>query len=318
MGSEMCIRDRLEFQPGFRLYYHEAGDHFRFDPRLALMYRYDDKTRFKLSGGVYSQWINLITFGEGMSNFDIWTPVDHSMKPTYTNQIVLGLEHDPRKDLEFTFETYYTDMHNVVEFDYVSTKDSYDAADAYIFGKGYAYGFEWMVRKKSGRLNGWLGYSLSWTKRQFPGTYLNDGEWFYPRWDRRHDFIIVGCYDLNDSWDLSGSWRYNTGQGYTQALGITQLGAAGVDPEYMPDEGRFPVYGEVNNYRYPADHRLDFTATYKHHLFGLPARLNLSVYNVYSRRSFWRRIVDTSENPVDIIDAKLLPVLPMFSYEVRF
>ena len=316
--DKWTLHPQWEIKPGLRMYYHEAGDHFKLDPRVALLYRYDDRTRFKLSGGRYTQWINLITFGEGMSNFDIWTPIDESMEPTYTNQVVLGFEHEPWKEVEFTFETYYTDMHNIVEFDYVSTEDSYEAADAYLFGKGYAYGFELMLRKTKGRLTGWAGYSLSWTARKFPDTWKNNGGWYYPKWDRRHDIILVGYYDFNDRWDFSGSWRYNTGQGFTQALGMTQLGAAGIDPDYMPNSGRFPVYGDVNNYRFPADHRLDFTVTYKHRFFGLPARLNLSIYNVYSRRSYWMRYVDTAENPTDIVDVKLLPVLPMFSYEVRF
>lgn len=318
LQDKWTITPQWEILPGVRMTYHSAGEHFRVDPRMSLMYRYDDKTRFKLSGGRYSQWIQLITFGEGFSSFDIWTPIDGSMKPSYTNQIILGFEHEPKKDLEFTFETYYTDMHDIVQFNYVSTEQSAVAADAYIFGEGKAYGFEWMLRKTAGRLSGWIGYSLSFTQRRFPGTYVNDGDWFYPKWDRRHDFIAVGYYELNDKWDLSGSWRYNTGQSYTQPLGIYTLPLAGVDPSYIDNGGRYPVYGEMNNYRYPADHRLDFTATYKHKFFGLPARLNLSVYNVYSRRAYWIRSVDTKENPAEIVDFKLLPVLPLFSYEVRF
>jgi hypothetical protein len=76
--------------------------------------------------------------------------------------------------------------------------------------------------------------------------------------------------------------------------------------------------GSRNNYRFPADHRLDITASWKHTLFGKPAKLNLSVYNVYSRRSYWTRYFDTSENPIEVTDVKLLPILPLISYEVRF
>jgi hypothetical protein len=169
-----------------------------------------------------------------------------------------------------------------------------------------------------GLLTGWLGYSLSWTRRRFPDSYVNSGDWYYPKWDRRHDLMAVSNYTLNDRWDLSASWRYNTGQGYTQAVGLYTHRYAGIDPVTEPDDGRSIVAGDKNNYRFPADHRLDLTASYKHRFFGLPAKLNLSIYNAYSRRSFWIRDFDTDENPVKAEDVKLLPMLPLISYEVRF
>lgn len=307
----------FEIQPGIRAYYHEAGDHWRVDPRLSFVYHYGPEMRFKFSTGIYTQWINIISFGEGFSNFDIWIPVDDSMEPTYTHQYVFGFEYDPREDLEFTSEVYYTDMKNLTTFDLLSDQGEV-ASDAFVTGDGYAYGMECMLRKKLGLFTGWLGYSLSWTKRKFPDSFVNNGEWYYPKWDRRHDIIAVSNYTLNDSWDLSASWRYNTGQGFTQAVGLYTHRYAGIDPGTEPDDGRYILSGEKNNYRFPADHRLDLTATYKHHFFGLPAKLNVSVYNAYSRRSYWFRDFNTDENPVDVEDVKLLPVLPLISYEVRF
>lgn len=311
------ISPMLEIKPGFRMYYHDLGQRFNIDPRLALVYYFDRNQRFKIAGGRYSQFIHLITFGEGFGSFDIWAPVDDSIDPSYSDQIVLGYEWEPRKDLEVTVETYYTDMNRISNFDYLTDR-SEKASDAFVFGEGYAYGAEWMVRKTNGRLSGWLGYSLSWTKRHFPSTYINRGNWYYPKWDRRHDFIIAGCCELNDRWDLSGVWRYNTGQGFTQPLGITTSRLADVPPEFQYSLGRMEVNGFMNNYRFPADHRLDLTASYKHRFCGLPARFNLSVFNAYSRRGYWQRVVDTSENPPDIIDLKMLPIVPMISYEVRF
>ncbi|MFH1862773.1 MAG: TonB-dependent receptor [bacterium] len=312
------IHPLFEIQPGVRLYYHEAGNRFRWDPRLAMVYHYSPDLRFKLAGGRYTQWINLLSFGEGFSSFDIWVPLDETIEPSYSDQVVLGFEWEPKADLEFTSEAYYTDMNNVAIFNNLITDVSYDASKAFITGEGYAYGFEWMLRRKEGRLTGWIGYSLSWTKRRFPGTYENNGNWYYPKWDRRHDFVITALYELSPHWDVSSSWRFNTGQAFTQALGIATSRLAGVDPQYEPNDGRQIINGEKNNYRFPEDHRLDLTATWKHKLFKQDARLNISIYNLYSRRSYWTRYSETSENPVKIVDIKLLPILPMISYEVRF
>jgi hypothetical protein len=270
--------------------------------------------RFKAAGGRYTQFISLLSFGEGMSNFDVWVPIDNTINPSYSDQAILGYEWEPKPDLEFTTETYYTDMYNLKEFRQIQTHEAESANDGFISGgRGHAYGFEWMLTRKQGRWTGWLGYSLSWTKRQFPDTYVNHGDWYYPIWDRRHDFIITSNYAMNNHWEISGTWRYHTGQGFTQPLGIY--------PAWYASSGfdRMVINGDLNNYRFPADHRLDLSAKYKHHFFGgLPATLDLGIFNVYSRRPYWRRFVDTSKNPVEITDVKLLPILPMVSYEVRF
>jgi hypothetical protein len=311
------IHPLLEVQPGIRAYYHQAGSQFRMDPRLAFLFHVDENKRIKLAGGRYTQWINVISFGDGMSNFDLWVPVDGSMKPAYCDQAVLGFEWDPKEDLQTTVETYYTDMRDIVTFDPMTLEGTV-AADPFLFGRGYAWGVELMARKTAGPITGWLGYSLSWTKRRFPGSLYNSGDWFYPKWDRRHDIIAVANFNTGPRWDLSASWRFNTGQGYTQALGIYTLQFPGIDPSNFGNGARTIVTGDLNNYRFPADHRLDIAATYKHHLFKYPARLSFSIYNVYSRRSYWQRTFNTSENPVEINDLKLLPILPLISYEVKF
>ncbi|MDK9699729.1 MAG: TonB-dependent receptor, partial [bacterium] len=181
-----------------------------------------------------------------------------------------------------------------------------------------AYGAELMVRKKSGRMSGWIGYSLSWTRRKFPDTYINFGNWYYPRWDRRHDFVVVSTYEINDRWEISGQWKYNTGQGYTRALGTYTYHIPEYPSNFFNSENRRMLFGAENNYRFPADHRLDLSANYKHQFFGLPAILNISIYNVYSRRAIYYRDYNTDENPVEVTDVKLLPILPMVAYEVKF
>ncbi|MDP8239088.1 MAG: TonB-dependent receptor [Candidatus Hatepunaea meridiana] len=308
----------FELQYGVRGYYHNVGEQTAFDPRLAMVYHYNPQIRFKFGGGRYTQWMNVMSGGSEMSIFDVWFPVDESIDPCYTNQIVLGFEWDRTNGYEFTMETYYTDMHNVAAFR--PMVDSGDQmTDAFVTGDGNAYGFEWMLRKKAGRLNGWLGYSLSWTERRFPPeSQINEGNWFYPKWDRRHDFTVVANYKLNRKWDISGAWRYNTGQGFTQALGIYTLRSIGWDPDDESNYGRMILKGSKNNYRFPEDHRLDLNASYNHLFLGKPAKLIFSIYNAYSRRSYWFRSFNTSENPIEIVDAKLLPVLPLINYEVRF
>ena len=132
--------------------------------------------------------------------------------------------------------------------------------------------------------------------------------------------MIVTNYALNERWDVSGTWRYNTGQGYSEAVGLSTIHLAGVDPAYWDNQARWVMPGEMNNYRFPADHKLDLTFTYKHNFWGkLPARLNLSIYNVYNRKSYWRRDYDSDfESTTAVNQRSPLGILPLISYEVRF
>ncbi|MBZ0263041.1 TonB-dependent receptor [bacterium] len=315
------IGSNFEMIPGLRWYWHQDGDMVRFDPRLAMMYHYDERTRFKLAGGRYHQFIDVMTAGDAASFFDIWVPNDGSLDPVYADQIVFGVEHDPAPGLELTFETYYNKYNDLNTFNMLIERGT-DMASAFVKGEGYAYGFEWLLRKKTGRLQGWLGYSLSWTERQFPDTYINNGNPYYPKWDRRHDFVAVSNYQINKKWDFSTSWRYNTGQGYTEAVGYYVNRFPHVDNDFFPNGNSALVYGDKNNYRLPADHRLDLTASYKHKFLKKDAKLILSVYNVYSRRAIWFRNFDnsnlTTDPVVEVSDVKLLPIVPLVSYEVRF
>ena len=314
------INPSYEVQLGLRGYYHQAGSHRALDPRAAFVYHYDDRRRVKLAVGRYTQWMNLMTFGDGLSSFDTWFPVDGSMNPAHSDQIVIGYEWDREDGYEFTTEAYYTEMIGVAQFD--PMVDSGERLrDAFVVGRGIAYGGEMMLQKKIGALTGWLGYSLSWTKRRFPNSTINEGNWYYPKWDRRHDFIATTAYPLSDKWDISASWRYNTGQGFTQALGVYTTRYADLDPSDFSNDNRTIRPGSKNNYRFPDDHRLDLTATYKHNFMNMdnyPAKLNFSIFNTYNRRSYWGRMANTNENPAEITDAKLLPILPLISYEVRF
>jgi len=298
--------------------FYELQPGIRVDPRLAMVYRFEENIRTKLALGRYTQWMNVMSGGAELNVFDIWFPVDRSIKPAYTYQAVLGFEYDRLEGYEFTAETYYTDMHNVAIFRPMVDEGT-KGSDAFVLGKGFAYGFEWMAAKKIGRLNGWLGYSLSWTKRRYPmDSHINEGQWFYPKWDRRHDFIAVVNFQKSRRWEYSASWRYNTGQGFTQALGIYTMRMEGFDPNELGHYGRAPYMGSKNNYRFPEDHRLDVSASYNHLFFKKQAKLTLSVFNLYSRRSYWLRMYDTSEKLMKITDAKLLPIVPMINYEVRF
>src|SRR3546814_1918824 len=62
------------------------------------------------------------------------------------------------------------------------------------------------LKKQSGRLTGWLSYTLSKTERLIEG--INNNNWYNARQDRTHDIAIVAMYQLSPRWNFSANWVF--------------------------------------------------------------------------------------------------------------
>src|SRR5207248_1019144 len=108
-----------------------------------------------------------------------------------------------------------------------------------LYGKGRAYGVEFFLKKKLGKFNGWLGYTLARTEKLIDG--INSNNWYPAKQDRTHDISVVGIYELNPKWTFSATWVYYTGNAVTFPSGKYEV--AGQIVNY---------YTERNGYRMPA------------------------------------------------------------------
>jgi hypothetical protein len=156
-----------------------------------------------------------------------------------------------------------------------------------LYGEGRAYGIELLIKKKSGRLTGWVGYTLSKTERKFDG--INQGKYFDARQDRTHDLSVVGIFKLNDQWMLSGTFVYSTGNAVTFPAG-----------KYQVDGQTVFLYTERNGYRMPAYHRLDLAATYeakRNKGRKFQSSWTIGLYNVYGRENAY--LIEFKDDPSD-------------------
>jgi len=145
-----------------------------------------------------------------------------------------------------------------------------------LFGRGWSYGAEFLVKKNFGKLYGWVGYTLSWTNREIDG--INNGNPYPAKNDRRHDVSVVASYDVSDQVTLSATWIYFTGNAVTFPRHRTEL------------ENTFvPVYSNRNQDRMPDYHRLDLAADITFKKKRPEQRwehgLNVSLYNAYGRKN---------------------------------
>ena len=222
---------------------------------------------------------------------DVWFPSTATVKPSEAIQGVLGVETFLGRDRDYllTVEGYYKKMSNLLEYkDTASFSLDVPLESSFTVGNGEAYGVEFFLNKQIGAITGWIGYTLSWTRRTFPE--LNNGKPFYPRYDRRHDASLVLTYKIGDSWELGASWVYGTGQAFTVPTGQYQFQP--IDDQYYWGQTTFD-YSERNGYRIPAFHKLDLNFMHSYSWFGLPWQLSLNIYNVYSRRNVFAQFTTT-------------------------
>jgi hypothetical protein len=284
------------------------------EPRATFRYGINDRTSVKGSVTRNFQFIHLVSNSGTTLPTDLWVPSTFRVRPQISWQYAAGLfKNFQDNQYETSVEVYYKSMQNQIEYKEGYTPGLTDPEHDFVFGKGWAYGTELFINKVRGRLTGWIGYTLSWTWRQFPA--LNGGEKFPAKYDRRHDMSVVATYELSPKWKVGAVFVYGTGS-------ATSL------PErfYIVNGVLTQEYSKVNQYRLDAYHRVDLSATY------MPARFKnkkiksywvFSIYNVYSRLNPYFIYYDQTGNPFDgslKVEARqvsLFPILPSVTWNFR-
>ncbi|MBL7989338.1 MAG: TonB-dependent receptor [Chlorobi bacterium] len=303
------ITDLLSLQAGLRASYVQLADTVVFDPRAALRYQWQEDIAFKAAWGIYHQYLHLASLPD-FSFFDTWLPTDSTVLPGRSEQYIFSVETTPLEGYGLNVEGYYKKLYNINEIDQYETNGK-NVNDLLFSGNGTAYGAEILLQKKTGDLTGWVGYALGYINAKFDS--INYGKEFRPKYDRRHDLKIVAQYKLNERWEIGASFSLQSGQSYTGATSRFNSNLPGEDPGV-------PITVPADRYalRLPASHQLNINANYNTTLFGLPARLLIDIYNVYSRRDIWFRYYDTTKEVTEVTDVRLLPILPTVALEVKF
>lgn len=292
-----------------------AGDfgktYHNLEPRFQFSYVLNERSSIKGGYARNTQHLHLLSNSTSTAPTDQWIGNSYNIKPEISDQFSLGYFRNFKDhQYEFSMEVYYKDLQNQVDYkngaDIISTPD---VESELLFGKGRAYGLEILLKKTTGRLTGWLGYTLSRTERKIDG--INNNEWYVARQDRTHDLSLVGTYQLSDRWSLSGLFVYNTGNAVTFPSG-----------KYSIEGNTVFYYTERNGYRMPSYHRMDIGATYTRPKRGkYESSWNFSLYNVYGRENAYT--ITFEDDPDDTgrtraIQTALFRWVPSVSYNFKF
>ncbi len=288
-----------------------AKTYWGVEPRLALNYVLDPSASIKLSYARTNQYVQLLSNANASSPTDLWIPASENVKPQVADQIGAGFfKNFADNTFEASAEIYYKTLQNQIDYrPGAQLQFNRDVEADLLFGKGWSYGIELFLKKKVGKLNGWIGYTWSKTERKF--AEVNGGIAFPARQDRRHDISIVGIYDLTPKWNISATWVYNTGNAITFPSG-----------KYILEGAVVNYYTERNGYRFPDYHRLDIGATYLvKKTKTRESSWNFSVYNAYNRKNaFQIDFRQNKDNPqkTEAVRTALFGAIPSATWNFKF
>ncbi len=293
-----------------------GASYTNFEPRLSAKISINQNHGLKLGYTQMQQYLHQLTSnGIGIPN-DIWVTSTEQVPPSRAVQIDAGYYLSFGKDnqWELSIETYQKKFTQLIDYQQgsdVITEFNANWQDIIVKNvQGLAYGAEFMLQRKYGKLNGWLSYTNAVSQRQSPE--INKGEWYFARYDRRHNIAVVINYQLTPKWAFTSSFIYQTGYPVTLP-----------EAAYMGADGYVKLYySGRNNARISDFHRLDIGTTYnfKTKKRQRDAAWNLGIYNVYNRKNPNYLEIDglIRGTQLNIKQQSLLPILPYFSYQVKF
>lgn len=285
------------------------------EPRATFRYALNETASIKAGVTRNLQYIHLVTNAGSTLPTDLWVPSTLRVQPQISWQYAAGFFKNFKEGMfETSIEAYYKTMQNQIEYREGYTPSLKDPEEDFVFGNGWSYGTELFINKVKGQFTGWIGYTLSWTWRQF--NELNQGQKFPSRYDRRHDISVVGNYELNKNWKFSTVFVYGTGS----AISV---------PErfYFINGTLSQQFSSINSYRMNPYHRLDIAATYtpKHKKQRkYTDNWVFSIYNVYSRLNPYFIYFDQEGSAaqgnlkVSAKQVSLFPILPSITWNVKF
>lgn len=288
------------------------------EPRFNLRYTLSPTSSVKASYNRTAQYLHLASNSTATFPLDMWFMSNPNVKPQRADQVALGyFRNFLDNSVEASVELFYKKIYNAIDFkDHAVLAPQQYLEGELRIGQARSYGAEFLIRKQSGRLAGWISYAYIRTFRKIPA--INGGREFSPSYDKPHNISLVVNYEISKRFDAGINWVYST------AIPVT-VPTAG----YYYGNIWVPQYSVRGGTRIPgtAYHRLDLSFNYYFKTFKLESNLNLSLYNVYNRHNafaiyFRDKNLDREstggESGIEVVKLYLFPIIPAITYNIKF
>ena len=331
--DDFSLGRHLTLNPGLyaSVFLTDGKPYFNLQPRLSAKYSLDNGLSFKAGYARMAQYVHLLSSFSISLPLDLWVPITKDIKPVTSDQVSAGIYFDGLKGWEFSLEGYWKKIDNLLEYKdgTIVLGNSMGWESKVEMGQGRAMGLELLVQKTTGKLTGWVAYTLAKSDRIFPDGSINLGRRFPYKYDRRHNFNINISYQLGKHVELNAAWIFASGGTTTIPLRRTVV----LSPDFMYDadtRGKYPILREAdfveerNNYRLPPSHRLNVGVNF---FAGTHWVFNVSVYNLYNNMNPNLVYVDYESTQAEdgsyymqpvLQKVTILPIMPSTSITYKF
>ena len=259
-------RDVYQYAPGLPRQSGNITDTIRYtshkslasyhgaEPRASLRYMISKTASVKVSYNRMRQYIQMLSNTTAINPTDVWKLSDAYIKPQVGDQISFGFyQYLKGNTIETSIETYYKDTENMTDYKNGAVLLLNHQLETDVVGaRGKAYGLELMVKKLTGKLNGWASYTYSRSFIQSRGKFadetVNEGTYYPSNYDKPHAVNFIGNYKFNRRFNFSLNVVYSTGRPITLPIAI-----------YEVDGSLRVLYADRNQDRIPDYFRTDIS-----------------------------------------------------------
>lgn len=289
------------------------------EPRISMAYSFNEDASIKASYTRLSQYLHLLSNTSSPTPLDVWTPSGPYVEPQLLDQYAFGFFKNLwERDFTLEMEVFYKDIQNRIDYIDGANLIANNAIEQVILnGEARAYGLEVLLRKNTGKLQGWLAYTLSKSEQRTPGRTeseigINNGEWYNTPYDKPHDISLYLNYEWNKKWSFNSNFVFQTGRPTNYPIG-----------QFEFQELVIPYFGLRNIERLPNYHRIDISATLKpskNKGRAWQSEWVFSIYNLYNRRNAasinFRQNEDTGVN--EAVRTSIFGIVPSVTYNFNF
>ncbi|GHU70572.1 TonB-dependent receptor [Bacteroidia bacterium] len=317
LSNEQKLSEKWALQYGLRFsaFQNIGAIHHIYtgwEPGIGAVYKITGESSVKANYSHNVQYMQLASNSASSSPLDIWFSANPEVKPQQADLFSTGYFHNFEENkYETSVELYYKDLKNVIDFrEHSDLLMNPHLEEEIRSGTGKAYGIELMFRKNTGRLTGFVNYTLSRSERTI--SEVNQGKTYLAPFDKTHAVNIVATYNFSKKLNFSAVWVFATGTPTTYPTG-----RFGIGDEY------FPIYSGRNEYRKPNYDRLDLSLNFipkpdsKKRWKG---EWNFSIYNAYNRKNPWTIYYQQNEE-TGIPYAEMMylfGIVPSITYNFKF
>ena len=265
------VSKNLKIRGGLRITDYNLHDKIYLDPRFGVKYNLSDNIALKTNWGLYHQFLTTASNqDENLRLVELWLGIPENKPASISEHLITGLEYMSKENIFYRIELYNKTFENLLtlkqdnanEFEGVS-QDS--TINEFWDTRGNSKGIELLIKKSSGRFNGWVGYTFSETK-----YFTQPNGWYSPNFDRTNTLNIVANFEINSDLEFSAALTQSTGNPYTKILGRVY----DWEQNLYSDSYWYPLdsylVGDKNTERYEDYFRVDVGMTRKGgNIFGL-------------------------------------------------